>query len=110
MVNKKDEKFPRSDTVQGPDISVEDALTAAWQHHYTSVLRSLGVEDAEHGLNKKDIEARRQQYGPNQLEGGDEISIFKIALHQIANAMTLVSLPQPIRSPLAHVENAQADL
>ncbi|SPO23251.1 probable ENA2 - Plasma membrane P-type ATPase [Ustilago trichophora] len=90
MVNKKDEKFPRSDTVQGPDITAEEALEAAWQHHYTSVLRALGVEDAEHGLNKKDIESRRQQYGPNQLEGGDEISIWKIMLHQIANAMTLV--------------------
>lgn len=91
MVNNKDDKFPRSDTVQGPDIDIEEALNGAWQHHYTSVLRALGVEDAEHGLNKKDIEARRQQYGPNQLEGGDEISVWKIMLHQIANAMTLVS-------------------
>lgn len=92
MVNKKEDKFPRSDTVQGPDIDIEDALGAAWQHHHTSVLRALGVEDPEHGLNKKDIEARRQQYGSNQLEGGDEISIWKIMLHQVANAMTLVSL------------------
>ncbi|CBQ71963.1 probable ENA2-Plasma membrane P-type ATPase [Sporisorium reilianum SRZ2] len=90
MVDKKQDKFPRSDTVQGPDISIDDALGAAWQHHYTSVLRALGVEDAEHGLNKKDIESRRQEYGQNQLEGGDEISIWKIMLHQIANAMTLV--------------------
>lgn len=91
MVAKKEEKFfPRSDTVQGPDISIDEALEGAWQHHYTSVLRALGVEDAEHGLNKKDIEARRQEYGPNQLEGGDEISIWTIMLHQIANAMTLV--------------------
>lgn len=90
MVNGKEEKFPRSDTVQGPDISLEEALEAAWQHHYTSVLRALGVEDPEHGLNKKDVEARRQQYGLNQLEGGDDISIWKIMLHQIANAMTLV--------------------
>ncbi|KAJ1029565.1 hypothetical protein NDA13_002811 [Ustilago tritici] len=90
MVNKEDEKFPRSDTVQGPDIDIEDVLGAAWQHHYTSVLRALGVEKPEHGLNQKDIKARRQEYGPNQLEGGDEISIWKIMLHQIANAMTLV--------------------
>lgn len=90
MVHKKEDKFPRSDTVQGPDISIEDALEAAWQHHYTSVMRALGVEDAEHGLNKKDIESRRQEFGQNMLEGGDEISIWKIMAHQIANAMTLV--------------------
>ena len=91
MVHHKEDKFPRSDTVQGPDISIDEALSSAWQHHYTSVLRALGIEDAEHGLNKKDIESRRQEYGQNQLEGGDEISIWKIMLHQIANAMTLVS-------------------
>ncbi|GAC76706.1 Ca2+ transporting ATPase [Moesziomyces antarcticus T-34] len=90
MVKREEEKFPRSDTIQGPDIPIEDALESAWQFHYTSVMRALGVEDAEHGLNKRDIESRRQQYGPNQLEGGDEISVWKIALHQIANAMTLV--------------------
>lgn len=93
--SKGEQKFPRSDTIQGPDIDIEAALTESWKHHYTSVLRALGVEDAEHGLNKKDIEARTQEYGPNQLEGGDEISIFKIILHQIANAMTLVSLSRP---------------
>ncbi|TKY87147.1 hypothetical protein EX895_003824 [Sporisorium graminicola] len=90
MVAKQEDRFPRSDTVQGPDISIDEALSGAWQHHYTSVMRALGVEDAEHGLNKNDIESRRQEYGQNQLEGGDEISIWKIMLHQIANAMTLV--------------------
>ncbi|SNX83128.1 probable ENA2 - Plasma membrane P-type ATPase [Melanopsichium pennsylvanicum] len=90
MVNKKQDKFPRSDTVQGPEITVDEALEAAWQHHYTSVIRAMGVDDPEHGLNQKDIESRRQQYGSNQLEGGDEISIWKIMIHQIANAMTLV--------------------
>jgi magnesium-transporting ATPase (P-type) len=97
MVQKKEDRFPRSDTVQGPDITLEEALTEAWRHHYTSVLRALGVEDYEHGLNKKDVQSRLQEYGANQLEGGDDISLFKIIMHQIVNAMTLVSLPVFIR-------------
>ncbi|PWN53615.1 putative ENA2-plasma membrane P-type ATPase [Violaceomyces palustris] len=72
------------------EISVVDALTGAWKFPRGSVLKALGIDDPEHGLNNSEISTRKQEYGPNQLEGGDEISILKIMLNQVANAMTLV--------------------
>ena len=87
-----EDKFPRSNTIsnapQGP-ISPEEAQQRAYLYPVQPVLDAL-KSDAQKGLSEKEVEARLVQYGENMLEGGDEISLWKIFVHQIANAMTLV--------------------
>ncbi|EPQ27813.1 uncharacterized protein PFL1_04558 [Pseudozyma flocculosa PF-1] len=78
------------DSGDGPEISMSDALTRSYAYPMSSVLRALGVQDTDHGLDDSTVAGRKQEFGPNQLEGSDEISIFNIIMHQIANAMTLV--------------------
>ena len=58
---------------------------------YEDVLRELSV-DPDEGLTTADAKKRLEQYGPNELEGGEGVSIVKIVIRQIANAMMLVSL------------------
>ncbi|KAH2265337.1 hypothetical protein KXW26_004658 [Aspergillus fumigatus] len=56
---------------------------------YEDVLRELAV-DPDQGLTVGEAKRRLQQYGPNELEGGEGVSIVKIVIRQIANAMMLV--------------------
>jgi Na+-exporting ATPase len=58
---------------------------------YGDVLRELAV-DPDEGLTLEEAKRRLQQYGPNELEGGEGVSMVKIVIRQIANAMILVSL------------------
>lgn len=58
---------------------------------YEDVLRELAV-DPDQGLTVGEAKRRLQHYGPNELEGGEGVSIVKIVIRQIANAMMLVSL------------------
>ena len=82
----------------GPDIDISEALNKSYNYPIASVLRALGIEDTDHGLNDSVVTSRKEEFGPNQLEGSDEISIFRIMLNQIANAMTLVSTVISFRS------------
>lgn len=86
------DKFPRSNTIsnapQGP-IDADEAQRRAYLYPVQPVLDAL-QSDAQKGLSERDIEARLAQYGENMLDGGDDISLWRIFVHQIANAMTLV--------------------
>lgn len=86
------DKFPRSNTIsnapQGP-INAEEAQNRAYLYPIQPVLDAL-QSDAHKGLSEKESESRITQYGENMLDGGDDISLWKIFVHQIANAMTLV--------------------
>jgi len=90
--NEKEDKFPRSNTIstapQGP-ISPEEAQQRAYLYPVQPVLDAF-KSDAQKGLSEKEVESRLVEYGENMLQGGDEISLWKIFVHQIANAMTLV--------------------
>jgi magnesium-transporting ATPase (P-type) len=56
---------------------------------YDVVIRELST-NIDEGLTKEEAQRRLQVYGPNQLEEGEGISIIKILIRQIANAMILV--------------------
>lgn len=58
---------------------------------YEDVLRELAV-NSEEGLTNAEVKQRLSKYGSNELEGGEGVSMVKIVIRQIANAMMLVSL------------------
>ncbi|OJJ43857.1 hypothetical protein ASPZODRAFT_135887 [Penicilliopsis zonata CBS 506.65] len=53
------------------------------------VLAELTVNPDE-GLSAEEAKSRLDRHGPNMLEGGKEVSLVKIFVRQIANAMMLV--------------------
>ncbi|KAL4773860.1 hypothetical protein BDW60DRAFT_182981 [Aspergillus nidulans var. acristatus] len=53
------------------------------------VLKELGTK-VDEGLTKDEAARRLQQYGPNQLDEGEGVSVVKILVRQVANAMMLV--------------------
>lgn len=57
-----------------------------------NVLSQL-ASDPEDGLTAAEAAGRLQKYGQNVLEGDEGVSIVKIVIRQIANAMMLVSIP-----------------
>lgn len=74
---------PTTQTPQGTDrhpflLSVED------------VARQLGT-NIETGLSARQVAELRNEFPPNELEGGGGVSWYKILLKQISNAMILVS-------------------
>jgi magnesium-transporting ATPase (P-type) len=74
---------PTTQTRQGTDrhpflLSVED------------VARQLGT-NIETGLSARQVAELRNEFPPNELEGGGGVSWYKILLKQISNAMILVS-------------------
>ncbi|KAJ0419239.1 hypothetical protein BJY00DRAFT_324568 [Aspergillus carlsbadensis] len=56
---------------------------------YTAVLEQLST-DADDGLTSAEARSRLETHGHNRLEEGEGLSIGKILLRQIANAMMLV--------------------
>ncbi|KAL2828152.1 hypothetical protein BDW59DRAFT_159748 [Aspergillus cavernicola] len=56
---------------------------------YDAILQELKV-DFEEGLSTAEAKKRLELYGPNELEGGEGVSLVKIIIRQIANAMMLV--------------------
>jgi len=102
------DKFPKSDTeltkaeLNLPEaqplppsadgsISREDALSNAFLYSATQVTTAL-QSHPDSGLSENEIKKRLEEFGPNQLDGGDEISRLKILIAQVANAMTLGEL------------------
>ena len=57
---------------------------------YSLVLEQLST-DADDGLSSIEARSRLDTYGYNRLDEGEGVSIWKILLRQIANAMMLVS-------------------
>ncbi|KAE8422914.1 hypothetical protein BDV36DRAFT_279451 [Aspergillus pseudocaelatus] len=64
---------------------------------YDVVIRELGTK-LDEGLSAEEAKQRLDQYGPNKLEEGEGVSVVKILIRQVANAMML-ELPEsdPIR-------------
>ncbi|KAL4954026.1 hypothetical protein BDW69DRAFT_194370 [Aspergillus filifer] len=56
---------------------------------YEDILNELKV-NLEEGLSNAQAKKRLELYGPNELEGGEGVSLAKIVIRQIANAMMLV--------------------
>ncbi|KAL3477238.1 hypothetical protein BJX99DRAFT_226586 [Aspergillus californicus] len=56
---------------------------------YDAILQELTV-NPEEGLSTSEAKKRLELYGPNELEGGESVSLVKIVIRQIANAMMLV--------------------
>jgi Na+-exporting ATPase len=56
------------------------------------VIRELGTQ-LDEGLTRAEAARRLQTYGPNKLEEGERVSVVKILVRQIANAMMLVKAP-----------------
>jgi magnesium-transporting ATPase (P-type) len=57
---------------------------------FDEVLKLL-TTDPESGLSKSEVEKRTSTYGENMLEEGPGVQPMKILVHQVANALTLVS-------------------
>lgn len=59
---------------------------------FQQVCEEVGCNPDE-GLTEAEAESRHQQYGNNDLGNDKGVQPGKILLRQVANAMTLVSLP-----------------
>ncbi|KAL4803263.1 hypothetical protein BDV18DRAFT_145496 [Aspergillus unguis] len=56
---------------------------------YEEILNELKV-NSEEGLTTAEAKKRLELYGKNELEGGESVSLAKIIIRQVANAMMLV--------------------
>lgn len=59
---------------------------------YDAVIEELGTE-LDEGLTPDEASSRLQKYGPNKLDEGEGVSLVKILVRQVANAMMLVKGP-----------------
>jgi magnesium-transporting ATPase (P-type) len=57
---------------------------------YEDTIKELGT-NSDDGLTSAEVKERLQKYGENMLEGDEGVSLAKIVIRQIANAMMLVS-------------------
>lgn len=72
---------------------------------FERVLQTLSVHQ-DSGLSEDEAKDRKNKYGPNQLDEGPGVQPFRILVHQVANALTLVSIPGLIIS--RHVTHNEA--
>ncbi|KAJ5161025.1 ATPase P-type K/Mg/Cd/Cu/Zn/Na/Ca/Na/H-transporter [Penicillium capsulatum] len=56
---------------------------------YEAVIKELDTR-LDEGLTSDEASRRLQQYGPNKLDEGEGVSVVKILVRQVANAMMLV--------------------
>ncbi|OQD62679.1 hypothetical protein PENPOL_c011G03717 [Penicillium polonicum] len=56
---------------------------------YEAVIKELST-GLDEGLAPEEASRRLQQYGPNKLDEGEGVSVIKILVRQVANAMMLV--------------------
>lgn len=56
------------------------------------VAQQLGT-DLQTGLTARQVAELRNEFPPNELEGGEGVSWYKILIKQISNAMILVNQP-----------------
>jgi Na+-exporting ATPase len=59
---------------------------------YEVVLKELSTR-LDEGLTPDEAARRLQTYGPNKLDEGEGVSVVKILVRQVANAMMLVKGP-----------------
>jgi Na+-exporting ATPase len=59
---------------------------------YEVVLKELSTK-LDEGLSPDEAARRLQTYGPNKLDEGEGVSVVKILVRQVANAMMLVKGP-----------------
>ena len=57
---------------------------------FEDILQNLQV-DQESGLTSEEANARKNTHRPNQLDEGPGVQPWRILVHQVANALTLVS-------------------
>lgn len=66
----------------------QPAHTLTWE----AVIKEL-TTGLDEGLTPDEACHRLQQYGPNRLDEGEGVSVIKILVRQVANAMMLVRYP-----------------
>ncbi|KAL4916017.1 hypothetical protein BDW62DRAFT_212310 [Aspergillus aurantiobrunneus] len=75
-----------------PPQNGADALVLSQAAHtltYEAVVRELGT-GLDEGLSPEEASRRLQEHGPNKLDEGEGVSMVKILVRQVANAMMLV--------------------
>lgn len=93
-MGKADEKGPLQYDLDAPAHTLP----------FEDVLQKLSVNQ-ESGLSEAEVKNRRALYGQNQLDEGPGVQPFRILVHQVANALTLVSRAFPIiREPQLTLE------
>jgi Na+-exporting ATPase len=96
----------------GPPISGSGASPLSQPAHtlpYEAVIQELGT-GVDEGLSPEEASRRLHEYGPNKLDEGEGVSVIKIIVRQVANAMMLVRSPLSIlRVDIAKVSQAQSN-
>jgi magnesium-transporting ATPase (P-type) len=95
-----------------PPISGSGASPLSQPAHtlpYEVVIKELGT-GLDEGLSPEEASRRLQEYGPNKLDEGEGVSVIKILVRQVANAMMLVRPPLSIlRVDITKVSQAQSN-
>ncbi|KAF9883739.1 hypothetical protein FE257_002993 [Aspergillus nanangensis] len=79
----------RHNIASDPGSSASPLSQPAHTLTYEAVLEELGTA-LDEGLAPEEATRRFQQYGPNKLDEADSVSVVKILVRQVANAMMLV--------------------
>ncbi|KAF2728039.1 potassium/sodium efflux P-type ATPase [Polyplosphaeria fusca] len=74
-----------------------DLDTPAHTVSFEDILQKLSV-DQNAGLTDDEATKRKALYGPNQLDEGPGVQPFRILVHQVANALTLVLIMAMVAS------------
>lgn len=75
---------------QGTTVGVTPIDIPAHSLPFEAVLKELTTEP-DVGLSDAEVLERRKLYGENALNEGSKVSPLTILIHQVANALTLVS-------------------
>jgi Na+-exporting ATPase len=72
------------------DITQQPLSQPAHSLTFEDAIRELGT-NFDNGLTTAEVKQRLEKYGENMLQGDEGVSLAKIVIRQIANAMMLVS-------------------
>lgn len=93
-MSQEAQKGPGSDSPA--DITQQPLSQPAHSLSFDDVIGELQT-NSDDGLTTAEVKQRLEKYGENILEGDEGVSLAKIVIRQIANAMMLVS-QKPERS------------
>ncbi|KAJ6092391.1 hypothetical protein N7467_004360 [Penicillium canescens] len=79
----------RAEKGQGLNETQQPLSQPAHSLTFTDVIKELGT-NSDDGLTSGEVKQRLEKYGENMLEGDEGVSLAKIVIRQIANAMMLV--------------------
>lgn len=79
-------------TALGPGSGGCPLSQPAHTHPWEAVIKEL-TTGLDEGLTPAEASRRLQEYGPNKLDEGEGVSVIKILVRQVANAMMLVRHP-----------------